>query len=253
MSLTDLLLPPVWERYSKKMVQKIENPRNFGRFTEDRGYRYVEGREGFLVNGNAVALYWLVDESDGVIVDAKFQMFGPSALIAALEIACTILVGKNYDQAKRVSADLIDRELRDHPEKEAFPVEMRSYLNFVIDAIDDAVDKCLDLPLPQTYVSPVPHAIKGEGYPGFMELTHDQKLAVIERVIREEIRPYIELDAGGIELIELNKEELLIAYKGSCTSCFSAIGATLSTIQEIIAAKVHPDLVVIPDMTQLHL
>lgn len=248
---------PVWSRYSRKMAAKISNPRNFGIFSredaEKRKMRYVEGREGFAVDGNAVALFWLVDESDGIIVDAKFQMFGDSALIAACEEACLLVVGKNWDQAKRISAELIDKQLRDHPEVEAFPEETRSHLNLVIDAIDDAIEKCNDLPLPESYVSPVPKAIEGDGYPGFMELPHKKKLAVIEQVIEEEIRPYIELDAGGIEIQKLEDMQLMIAYQGSCTSCFSAIGATLSTIQEIIAAKVHPDLKVVPDMEALNI
>ncbi|MCP5469029.1 MAG: iron-sulfur cluster assembly scaffold protein [Chlamydiales bacterium] len=250
-------MKPIWSRFSKKMVQKITNPRNFGYFTQEdavlRKMRFVQGKEGFVIDGNAVAFYWLVDESDGMIVDAKFQMVGESALIAACEEACLLVVGKNYDQAKRISADLIDKQLRDHPDKEAFPSEVRAHLNLVIDAIDDAVEKCLDLPLPESYVSPVPHAIKGDGYPGFEELSHAKKLAVIEHVIEEEIRPYIELDAGGIEVQELTDTELKIAYQGSCTSCFSAIGATLSTIQEIISAKVHPNLKVVPDMEALNL
>ncbi len=248
---------PVWSRYSRKMAAKILNPRNFGTFSredaEKRKMRYVEGREGFIVDGNAVALFWLVDETDGMIVDARFQMFGDSALIAACEEACLLVVGKNWDQAKRISAELIDKQLRDHPDREAFPEETRSHLNLVIDAIDDAVEKCLDLPLPESYVSPVPKTIEGDGYPGWEELSHKQKLAVIEQVIQEEIRPYIELDAGGIEVQELDGMELKIAYQGSCTSCFSSIGATLSTIQEIMAAKVHPDLKVIPDMEALTL
>ncbi|MCH9611492.1 MAG: hypothetical protein S4CHLAM81_09220 [Chlamydiales bacterium] len=248
-------MKPVWSRYSRKMAVKILNPRNFGTFSKEdakkRKMRYVEGREGFVVDGNAVAFFWLVDESDGIIVDAKFQMFGDSALIAACEEACLLVVGKNWDQAKRLSAELIDKQLRDHPEVEAFPEETRSHLNLVIDALDDAVEKCLDLPLPEAYVSPVPKAIEGNGYPGFLELTHKKKLALINEVIEKEIRPYIELDAGGIEIQKLEDLELKIAYSGNCTSCFSAVGATLSTIQEIISAKVHPDLKVVPDLEAL--
>lgn len=255
--IEDLIYKPLWSRYSKKMAMKIDNPRNFGYFTKEdavsRRMRYVEGREGFVVDGNAVAFFWLVDESDGIIVDAKFQLFGESALIAACEEACLLVIGKNYDQAKRISADLIDKQLRDHLDQPAFPEEVRAHLNLIIDAIDDAVEKCLDLPLPESYVSPVPRSIEGSGYPGWGELPHKKKLAVIENIIEEEIRPYIELDAGGIEVKELKENELVIAYLGNCTSCFSAIGATLSTIQEIIAAKVHPDLKVVPDMEALTL
>lgn len=244
--------PFPWHLYSKKMIEKIENPRCFGRFTKREGMRVVVGKEGYFEDGNAIWLYWLVDESDGMIVDARFQLFGQSALIAAAEACCELLVGKNYDQAKRISADLIDKQLRDHPDKCAFPEQTLPHLNLVIDAIDDGVEQCFDIPLASNYASPLPE-IEGEAYPGWEELRDEQKITVLEEVIAKEVRPYIELDAGGIDIAKLEGNELTIAYQGACTSCFSAVGATLSSIQQIIQSKVHPDLKVIPDMSGLNL
>lgn len=256
MSYDDLFETFTWARYSKKMASKIEHPRNVGLFTEEeaseRQMRCVVGREGLSCDGNAVALYWLVDPTDGVIVDAKFQVFGQSALLAAAEAACDLLIGKNYDQARRISAELIDKQLRDKGDVPAFPVETLAHLNLVIDAIEDAGEKCLDIPLSNNYVTPIPHENKAGGYPGWLELSHEKKLAVIEAVLDEEVRPYVELDAGGIKVQELIEDrELIIAYQGACTSCFSAIGTTLATIQQIVQTKVHPDIVVVPNMDEL--
>ncbi len=258
MSYDDLLEIFPWERYSKKMAAKIDRPRSAGYFTpqdaEKRGMRCVVGKEGFVVDGNAVALYWLVDPTDGVIVDAKFQVFGQSALIAAAEAAVDLLIGKNYDQARRISAELIDKQLRDKADTPAFPAETLGHLNLVIDAIDDAVEKCLDIPLSEQYVTPIPTDKSNEGYPGWLELSQEKKLAVIEAVLDEEVRPYVELDAGGIVVQQLiDDKELVIAYQGACTSCFSAIGTTLSTIQQIVQTKVHPELIVVPNMDALKL
>lgn len=259
MSRKEFLIPFPWHRYSKKMSAKIENPRSAGYFTfEDaqrRGMRLIEGKEGLIEDGNEIHLYLLIDPSDGIIVDAKFQLFGQSALIAAAEAACELLIGKNYDQAKRITAELIDRHLRDKSEEPAFPEETLGHLNLVISAIEDAIDQCGDLPLPSHYVSPVPREIgdkEGGGFPGWINLDHEKKLAFIETVLDEEVRPYVELDAGGIEVLDLiNERELLISYQGSCTTCFSSIGATLSTIQHILQTKVHPELKVVPNMDDL--
>jgi NifU-like protein len=258
MSYDDLIETFPWSRYSKKMTAKIDRPRNSGYFTHEdsaqRGMRLVTGRGGFVEDGNAVALYWMIDPSDGVIADAKFQVFGQSALIAAAEAACDLLIGKNYDQAKRISAELLDKQLRDKPEVPAFPDETYGHLNLVIDAIDDAVEKCLDIPLSVNYATPIPKENDCEGYPGWIELSYEKKIAVIEAVLDEEIRPYVELDAGGIQIEKLiDDKELVIAYQGACTSCFSAIGTTLSTIQQILQTKVHADLVVVPNMEALKL
>lgn len=241
------------------MGAKIENPRAAGYFSPEEAQRrfmhYAEGKEGLIADGNEVHLYVLVDPSDGMIVDAKFQLFGQSALIAAAEAACELLIGKNYDQAKRISAELIDRHLRDKPEEPAFPEETYEHLNLVIGAIENVVQQCQGLPLPEHYVSPVPREMgekEGAGYPGWITLEKKEKLAVIETVLNEEVRPYIELDEGGIEILDLiDDKELLISYQGTCTSCFSSVGATLSTIQHIVQTKIYHDLKVVPNMDDL--
>lgn len=258
MSIESLTAPFPWSRYSKKLAAKIENPRNAGFFTheeaEARTMRLAEGKEGGISEGNGVILYWLVDKDDGIIVDAKFQVYGQSVLIGAAEAACELLVGKNYDQAKRVSADLIDKYVRDRSDVPAFPKETYPHLNLIIDAIDTCSEQCTDIPFADTYVAaPVPKDI-GEvlpgGYPGWSELTLKQKLTVIEQVLDQDIRPYIALDAGGVSVLNLiNDKELVISYQGSCTSCYSSIGTTLSYIQQVIRAKVHPDITVVPDMS----
>lgn len=245
-----------WNRYSRKLSAKIENPHNVGVFdpeeSEARGMRLVIGIEGEIRDGNCVQIYWLVDKEDGTIVDAKFQVYGQSALIGAAEVACDLIAGKNYDQAKRIGVDLIDKQVRDRSDEPAFPQETAPHLNLVLDAIDHAADQCSDIPLPVAYAAPPAPKQFGEvlegGYPGWEEMSTAKKLAVIEQVLNDEIRPYIALDGGGVEVKELKENELVIAYQGNCTSCFSAVGATLSYIQQTVQAKVHPDLRVVPDI-----
>ena len=251
-------LPYPWAQYSKKLAQKIQHPQYAGFFLPEdvmgRGLRLVIAREGSIASGNALTLYWLVDESDGIISDIRYQVFGASALIGALEAACQLLLRKNYEQAKRVSADLIDREVRDKNDKEAFPPEVYGHLNLVLSAIENASEQCTDIPYDEVYVdSPIhPEIASGGLYPDWLALSKAEKIQVIEEIIQKEIRPYIELDAGGIQIIDLSDQyELTIAYQGSCTSCHSATGSTLNAIQQILHARVHPDIVVTPDLSFL--
>jgi NifU-like protein len=261
MSLYTLTQPFPWSRYSKKLNAKIERPRCFGFFTknesEERGMHLAMGKEGAIEDGNFISFYWLVDPDDGIIVDARFQVYGQSALIGAAEIACELVVGKNYDQARRISAELIDKQVRDRPDISAFPKETFPHLNLVLGAMENAAEQCLDIPLALHYAAPPAPMDIGEilegGYPGWEKLSKEQKLGLIEEVIAKDIRPYIELDAGGIQVLDLiHGNELLIAYQGSCTSCFSATGTTLSYIQQVLRGKVHPSLVVTPDLSTFH-
>lgn len=257
MSIEEITEEFPWYRYSKKMQERIAKPRNAGIFTkeesDERNVRLATAEEGTIDEGNIVKLYWLVDKEDGTIIDAKHQVYGQSALIAAAEAACEATIGKNYDQASRLTTDLIDRVLRDKQDKPAFPRETYPHLNIILGAIEATSELCTDIPLPVSYVSPpVPSSTpggEGEPYPGWEELPLKKKIAVIEAVLDEHVRPYIALDAGGVEVINLlNDRELIISYQGSCTSCYSAIGTTLSYIQQTMKQRVHPELTVIPDM-----
>lgn len=256
MMLDKLIRPFPWYLYSKKLMLKIDNPKAAGIFSkeeaDERNLRLVIKDAGNVQEGNYLQLYWLVDKDDGAIVDVRFQVYGQSVLIGAMQGAAELLIGKNYDQAKRITADLINKQLQDKENEPALPKESHPHLELVIFAIEKASAACTDLPLPQAYVAPpMPHEI-GEvsEYPGFKELALKKKLAVIEEVLDRDIRPYIALDAGGVEVINLEENKVTIVYKGSCTSCYSSIGTTLSFIQQMLRAKVHPEIVVVPD-TQL--
>ena len=257
MSLKTLTQTFPWSRYSKKLSLKIGQLRSTGRLSDEDArahkLRLVKAEEGSLSDGNFIRLFALVDKEDGGILDAKYQAFGQTALLGALEAVCELMVGKNYDQARRISTDLIDKSVRDKDTQEAFPKETHAHLNLVLSVIDALAEQCTDLPLPDTYIAmPAPNDI-GEvlpgGYPGYLELPLKKKLALIEEVFDRDLRPYIALDAGGVEVINLlNNTEVVISYTGSCTGCYSSIGTTLSYIQQVLRAKVHPDIKVTPNV-----
>ncbi len=248
-----------WGLYSKKLQAHIESPKSFGFFKEEdarpRGMRLCVGKQGRIEDGHVLYLYLLVDESDGIIADAKFQMYGSSILIGVADATCEILLRKNHAQAKRLSSDLIIKHLSDKKEAYPFPKEFAPLLNLVIDAIDEAALKCSDTPYEEIHESPpiTSDLFESQGiFPGYETMTTPQKLELIEAVMEKEIRPYIELDAGGVKILSLEGSSLNIAYEGSCTSCHSATGSTLNAIQQILRAKIHPELIVVPDPSFLH-
>ena len=235
-----------WHQYSKKATSLLERPRYVGAFAEqdaiERGMRLVIGRlEHFCI-------YWLVDETDGVIADAKYQVIGPTPLIAALESASELVMRKTYSQAARLSADLLESHLRDRKETPSLPDEAARFFNEVIDAMELAARQCQDIQAAASYdETPIEELEGGVGIAGWEELSDERKLQILEEVTEKEIRPYIELDAGGVEILGLRDNgEVRIAYRGSCTTCHSSTGSTLSAIQRILRSRVHPGLTVVP-------
>ncbi|SCA58550.1 hypothetical protein AB751O23_AE_00220 [Chlamydiales bacterium SCGC AB-751-O23] len=257
MSLKDMLVVYPWGDYSKKLKSKILQLRSAGSFSQDeansKGLRLVIVKKGVYEEGNEVCLSWLLDEDDAIIVDAKFQSFGQTALLGAAEAACSLCVGKSYEQASRIGADMIDRFFKDNDLEDAFPKSVASHVNLVIDAIGDLASRCNDVPLPSELNSPLPAAeASSEGrefVEDFEKLSLKAKLSLIKDVVEKDIQPYVALDGGGIEVLNIvNDWEVLIAYQGACVGCFSAVGSTLNSIQQILQNKVHPSLIVTPEL-----
>ena len=252
---------PPWMLYSKKLKERVIYPRYVGVVTSEEAttkkMRLAVGQEGSLEEGAAVKLYLLVNEMDGVIIEVRFQAFGDPALIGIADTVCDVLLKKTYAQGSRISADLIDKKLRDHPGVPAFPDEVYRYLNWVISAVFEATGSCQDIILADPYAhTPLDEERVGvEGHNHYKDwdtYSQEEKLTIIQEIVKEEIEPYIALDEGGVEVKELKENrEVVVIYQGSCTSCFSATGATLNAIQQILRDKVHPDLFVTPDMSVL--
>lgn len=203
-----------------------------------KNMRVVNGK-----SGDEISLSLLVDEDDGVIADCRFDLFGPPALHDTANATTQLLLRKNYLQAKRISAELIESKMTMHD---------HTYLNPMIDLLDTMTDQCMDIPIEDFYSAP-PEMDDGEVYvyPNWENLTNEQKKAVISEVIDRDVRPYVELDAGGVEVLKVEENRVTIVYSGNCTSCFSATGATLDAIGNILRRKVYPDLMVLPDTSLL--
>jgi len=76
-------------------------------------------------------------------------------------------------------------------------------------------------------------------------MTNLQKMRLIEEVIERDIRPALQRDQGDVELIDIQGNRVIVAFRGHCAGCKSA-GATLDGF---IAAKlrecVGPDIEVV--------
>lgn len=254
---TDIpLTAPMWAHYSQLLTERILAPLYAGKMEarsfEGSDMRLVTGRSE--CDGEWVVIQLVVDCLDGIVAEAKFQAFGSSALIGAAEGACAVSLRKSYRQVQRLSADFIDRKLRDFPHIAAFPSQATPALNMALEALDACAAQCTDMALGDpSSTPPVPIERKKEGEAlDWQELSHEEKLAAIREVIEAEIQPYIELDAGGIEVLALeNDREVVIAYQGACTTCPSSTGATLQAIEQMLRSQVYKELTVKPDLSFL--
>ena len=73
----------------------------------------------------------------------------------------------------------------------------------------------------------------------------DPKLAQIEELLDDRIRPYLAGDGGWLEVVSLEGSQLTIRYEGACGTCPSSLTGTLMAIENMIQSEIDPDLEVI--------
>ncbi|MCD6499826.1 MAG: Fe-S cluster assembly protein NifU [Deltaproteobacteria bacterium] len=73
-----------------------------------------------------------------------------------------------------------------------------------------------------------------------------QKIKLIEETIDQEIRPALQQDGGDLDLIDVEGNEVIVAFRGFCSGCVAS-HLTLEGIQMKLREVVLPDLVVVED------
>jgi nitrogen fixation NifU-like protein len=102
--------------YSEKVIDHYQNPKNVG--TLDKASKTVgTGLVGAPECGDVMRLQIEVDETSGVIKDAKFKTFGCGSAIASSSLATEWLKGKTVDQALEIDNMAIVEELNLPPVK----------------------------------------------------------------------------------------------------------------------------------------
>ncbi len=125
MAKNDLIGGELWEQYSNKVADRMNNPRNFGDLTEvdaqKMGGRLVIANEGAESCGDTVRLFWIVDEKTDTIKKATFKSFGCGTAIAATDMMAEMCIGKTVDEAAKITNLDVEHALRDQEDKAAVP------------------------------------------------------------------------------------------------------------------------------------
>jgi nitrogen fixation NifU-like protein len=102
--------------YSEKVVDHYENPRNVGSFAKD-DTDVGTGMVGAPACGDVMKLQIKVDESTGVITDARFKTYGCGSAIASSSLVTEWVKGKSLDEATTIRNTQIAEELALPPVK----------------------------------------------------------------------------------------------------------------------------------------
>ena len=113
--------------YSKKVMDHFMNPRNVGVIENPDGY----GKVGNPVCGDLMEIFIKVEND--IITDIKFKTFGCGSAIATSSMVTEIAIGKNVDEAMKITRNDVANEL------DGLPPQKMHCSNLAADALQAAI------------------------------------------------------------------------------------------------------------------
>lgn len=142
MAKNNLIGGSIWDEYSQKVQDRMNNPQHMGEFTQEDAQKanakLIIADFGAESCGDAVRLYWLVDEKTDKIIDAKFKSFGCGTAIASSDTMVDLCIGKTVDEAVKITNLDVEFAMRDNPETPAVPPQKMHCSVMAYDVIKQA-------------------------------------------------------------------------------------------------------------------
>jgi NifU-like protein len=125
MGMDSLIGGTIWDEYSQKVTDLMNNPQNMGEITEEQakemGATLIVADFGAESCGDAVRLYWAVHPKSDVIMQSKFKSFGCGTAIASSDTMAELCKGKTVDEAVKITNIDVEKAMRDTPDVPAVP------------------------------------------------------------------------------------------------------------------------------------
>lgn len=238
----------LWQSFPAKALRLFFQPKHGGVLSqeqEDDHSQLIIGKQGHLLMGNTVLFYWLVDTTNGLIREAKFQYFGHPYLLVLAEAACSLVIGKTFAAAYKITINDLNDEIRGYSLPSISLEDLSPLYHLVMDALDIASEQCVDIPV-EDGSFPFREALLhlNDCQPFSKEewenLSYDEQLSTLNTMMKEKIAPLVAMDDGSVRIVRFEGLTVTIAYSGNCSSCLSAVGSTLNSIGQLFRAHVYP-------------
>ncbi|MCJ2163784.1 MULTISPECIES: Fe-S cluster assembly protein NifU [unclassified Pseudodesulfovibrio] len=73
-------------------------------------------------------------------------------------------------------------------------------------------------------------------------MTNIQRMHLIESVIDTDIRPKLQADGGNIQLVDIDRNSVLVKFMGMCSGCPSSQATLQNLVEATLKEKVDPEL-----------
>jgi len=149
MGLDSLVGGTIWDEYSNKVTELMNNPKNMGEITteqaEEMGGKLIVADFGAESCGDAVRLYWVVNEKTDVIMDSKFKSFGCGTAIASSDVMAELCKYKTVQDAVKITNIDVEKAMRDTPDVPSVPPQKMHCSVMAYDVIKKAAGQYLNV------------------------------------------------------------------------------------------------------------
>jgi NifU-like protein len=149
MGMDSLIGGTIWDEYSNKVAELMNNPKNMGEITEkeaeEMGGKLIVADFGAESCGDAVRLYWVVDPKSDVIIESKFKSFGCGTAIASSDTMAELCKGKTVQEAVKITNIDVEMAMRDTPDVPSVPPQKMHCSVMAYDVIKKAAGQYLNV------------------------------------------------------------------------------------------------------------
>ncbi|EOI3079746.1 iron-sulfur cluster assembly scaffold protein [Campylobacter coli] len=262
MGKNNLIGGSIWDEYSQKVQDRMNNPQHMGEFSEKdakaRNAKLIVADFGAESCGDAVRLFWLVDEKTDKIIDAKFKSFGCGTAIASSDTMVDLCIGKTVDEAVKITNLDVEFAMRDNPETPAVPPQKMHCSVMAYDVIkqaaahykgispEDFEDQIIVCECARVSLGTIKEVIKLNDLHTVEEITQYTKAgAFCKSCIKpggHEKRDYYLVDILAETRAEIDREKLKNTMKSDVAFDEMTVVGQLKAVESVLDAEIRPML-----------
>ena len=80
----------------------------------------------------------------------------------------------------------------------------------------------------------------------FSSLPLDEQVQRVQSILEARVMPMLMSHGGGIEILDIQGNDVMIRYQGACHGCALATTGTLQFIEMVLQEEVDPNIRVVP-------
>ncbi|KAJ9910171.1 iron-sulfur cluster assembly scaffold protein [Campylobacter jejuni] len=262
MGKNSLIGGSIWDEYSQKVQNRMNNPQHMGEFSEEdakaRNAKLIVADFGAESCGDAVRLFWLVDEKTDKIIDAKFKSFGCGTAIASSDTMVDLCIGKTVDEAVKITNLDVEFAMRDNAETPAVPPQKMHCSVMAYDVIkqaaahykgispEDFEDQIIVCECARVSLGTIKEVIKLNDLHTVEEITQYTKAgAFCKSCIKpggHEKRDYYLVDILAETRAEIDREKLKNTMKSDVAFDEMTVVGQLKAVESVLDAEIRPML-----------